>query len=79
MSDAAAGRNLYTAYRQEIQLLPTWTQKAVFGGVILALLFLLPFDLPVISHIPVIRFLGDPEWLRPMALTAGATRSRRWA
>ena len=57
---------LYTAYRQEIQLLPTWTQKAVFA-VFLVVLFLLPFDLPVISDIPVIRFLGDPEWLRPMA------------
>ena len=57
---------LYTAYRQEIQLLPTWTQKAVFA-VFLVVLFLLPFDLPVISDVPVIRFLGDPEWLRPMA------------
>ena len=57
---------LYTAYRQEIQLLPTWTQKIVFA-VFLLVLFLLPFDLPVISDIPVIRFLGDSEWLRPMA------------
>ncbi|MXZ52324.1 MAG: branched-chain amino acid ABC transporter permease [Acidimicrobiaceae bacterium] len=57
---------LYTAYRQEIQLLPTWTQKIVFA-VFLLVLFLLPFDLPVISDIPVVRFLGDPEWLRPMA------------
>ena len=57
---------LYTAYRQEIQLLPTWTQKIVFAA-FLAVLFLLPFDLPVISHVPVIRFLGDAEWLRPMA------------
>ena len=59
--------NLYTAYRQEIQMLPTWTQKTVFA-LFVAVLFLMPFDLPVISHIPVIRFLGDPEWLRPMAL-----------
>ena len=58
--------NLYTAYRQETQIMPTWTQKAVFW-VFLALLFLLPFDLPVISHAPVVRFLGDAEWLRPMA------------
>ena len=57
---------LYTAYRQEIQLLPTWTQKTVFAAFV-AVLVLLPFDLPVIDHIPVIRFLGDPEWLRPMA------------
>ncbi len=48
-------------------MLPTWTQKTVFA-VFLAVLVLLPFDLPVISQIPVVRFLGDPEWLRPMAL-----------
>ena len=59
--------NLYTAYRQETQMLPTWTQKTVFT-LFIAILFLMPFDLPVISHIPVIRFLGDAEWLRPMAL-----------
>ena len=59
--------NLYTAYRQEVQMLPTWTQKTVFG-LFIVVLFLMPFDLPVISQIPVIRFLGDSEWLRPMAL-----------
>ena len=32
------------------------------------MLFLLPFDLPVISHIPLVRFLGDSDWMRPMAL-----------
>ena len=53
---------LYTAYRQEAQMLPTWTQKAVFA-VFIAVLFLMPFDLPVISHIPVVRFLGDSDWL----------------
>ena len=59
--------HLYTAYRQETQMLPTWTQKAVFAA-FLVVLFLLPFELPVISHIPVVRFLGDGDWLRPMAL-----------
>ncbi len=59
--------NLYTAYRQETQILPTWTQKAVFSAFI-AILFLMPFDLPVINQIPLVRFLGDSEWLRPMAL-----------
>ena len=59
--------NLYTAYRQEIRMLPTWTQRSLFA-VFMAVLFLMPFDLPVISHIPVVRFLGDGEWLRPMAL-----------
>ena len=53
---------LYTAYRQEAQMLPTWTQKTVFA-LFMAVLFLLPFDLPVISHIPVVRFLGDGDWL----------------
>lgn len=58
--------NLYTTYRQESQILPTWTQKVVFG-VFLAILFLMPFDLPVINQIPGVRFLGDGEWLRPMS------------
>ena len=53
---------LYTEYRQEAQMLPTWTQKAVFA-LFIAVLFLLPFDLPVVSHIPVVRFLGDGDWL----------------
>ncbi len=58
--------NLYTAYRQETQLLPTWTQKVVFG-VFAVTLLLMPFELPVISHIPMVRFLGDNDWLRPMS------------
>ena len=58
--------NLYTDYRQELQLLPTWTQKLVFG-IFLVVLFLMPFDLPVINQIPAVRFLGDDEWLRPMS------------
>ena len=57
---------LYTAYRQEAQMLPTWTQKVVFT-LFIAVMFLLPFDLPVISHIPVVRFLGDGDWLLIMA------------
>ncbi len=57
---------LYTAYRQEAQMLPTWTQKTVFA-LFMAVLFLLPFDLPVISHIPVVRFLGDGDWLLIMS------------
>lgn len=57
---------LYTGYRQEAQMLPTWTQKAAFA-LFLAVLFLLPFDLPVINHIPVVRFLGDGDWLLIMS------------
>ncbi len=60
--------HLFTDYRQEAQLLPTWTQKAFFA-LFIATLFLLPFELPVISHIPVVRFLGDNEWLLPMSKT----------
>lgn len=59
--------NLYTAYRQELRMLPTWTQRVAFW-LFIAVLFLMPFDLPVINQIPVVRFLGDGEWLRPMAL-----------
>ncbi len=60
--------NLYTNYRQEAQLLPTWTQKAVFAAFV-AVLFLMPFDLPVINQIPLVRFLGDSEWLFPASIT----------
>ena len=55
--------NLYTSYEQETQMLPTWTQKAAMAAFIVVL-FLMPFDLPIISQIPFVRFLGDEEWLR---------------
>ena len=69
--------NLYTSYEQESQLLPTWTQKVLVGAFILVL-FLMPFDVPVVTEpipglgwlpiigdgIPGVRFLGDPEWIR---------------
>ncbi len=58
---------LYTSYEAETQMLPTWTQK-ILMGLLIVVLFLMPFDLPVISQIPVVRFLGDNDWLRPMAL-----------
>ena len=58
--------NLYTSYRQETQLLPTWTQKTAFA-VLAAVLVLMPFDLPVLRSVPVVRFLGDDEWLRAMS------------
>ncbi len=68
---------LYTSYDQEAQMLPTWTQKGLAGALI-AILFLLPFNIPVITDpipglgwvpligdgIPVVRFLGDGEWIR---------------
>ncbi len=59
--------NLYTSYEQESHILPTWTQKTLMA-IFVAVLFLMPFDLPVISHIPFVRFLGDEEWLRIVSL-----------
>lgn len=58
--------NLYTSYEDETQILPTFTKKvmAVLG---IATLFLMPFDLPVINQLPLIRFLGDNSWLRVMS------------
>lgn len=55
--------NLYTSYEQEAEMLPTWTQK-ISMGIFIVVLFLMPFDLPIISQIPMVRFLGDEEWLR---------------
>lgn len=55
--------NLYTSYEQESQILPTWTQKAAMA-IFVVVLFLMPFDLPIISQIPIVRFLGNEEWLR---------------
>lgn len=73
--------NLYTSYEEETQILPTFTKKvmAVIGIIIL---FLIPFDIPVLTGptdlpilrsipiisngIPPLRFLGDNAWLRTM-------------
>lgn len=73
--------NLYTSYEEETQMLPTYTKK-VLAGIAIIVLFLIPFDvplitastdLPVLRNIPVIsngipplRFLGDSSWLRAM-------------
>lgn len=54
---------LFTSYRTEMSILPTWTQRTAMG-VFLAVLVLMPFDLPVISQLPLVRFLGDDVWLR---------------
>lgn len=59
--------NLYTSYEAETLIFPTWTKK-LLAGVAIATVFLLPFSLPVIDQLPLIRFLGDPEWLRPMSM-----------
>src|SRR5918995_4528454 len=55
--------NLHTSYRTETSIFPTWTQK-ILATIGIALLVLLPFNLPVINQIPFIRFLGDADWIR---------------
>lgn len=73
--------NLYNSYEQEVQILPTWTKKSIAAFGIL-ILFLLPFNVPILTGptdipilrsipilgdgIPFLRFLGDDKWLRPM-------------
>lgn len=54
---------LYTSYQAEMSILPTWTQRIALG-VLLLVAVLLPFDLPVINQLPLVRFLGDPDWIR---------------
>ena len=73
--------NMYTSYEDEAQILPTYTKK-VLAAIGILVLFLIPFDIPLITaptdipllrNIPVIsngipplRFLGDSSWLRAM-------------
>jgi branched-chain amino acid transport system permease protein len=55
--------NLHTSYRTETSIFPTWTQK-ILATIGIALLVLLPFHVPVIDQLPLIRFLGDSDWIR---------------
>lgn len=55
--------NLYVSYESESSILPTWTQRIAIV-VLLTIAALMPFSLPVIDQLPLIRFLGDPEWIR---------------
>lgn len=73
--------NLYTSYEEETQILPTFTKK-VMAAIGIIILFLIPFDVPLITGptdlpilrsipvisngIPPLRFLGDSAWLRTM-------------
>lgn len=57
---------LYTSYEKESEIFPSWTQKTAIG-LLLVVLVLMPFDIPIISQIPFIRFLGDSKWLRLVA------------
>lgn len=54
---------LYTSYAGETSLLPTWTQK-VAAASLLVVAVLLPFNLPIINQLPIVRFIGDEDWLR---------------
>ncbi|HEY5875171.1 MAG TPA: branched-chain amino acid ABC transporter permease, partial [Ilumatobacteraceae bacterium] len=54
---------LHTSYASETSMLPTWTQR-IAALLLLAAAILLPFDLPVINQVPLVRFLGDADWLR---------------
>jgi branched-chain amino acid transport system permease protein len=58
--------NFYTSYESESELLPTYTKK-IIAAIAVAIMFLMPFSLPVIDQLPFVRFLGDGNWLRPMA------------
>lgn len=60
--------NLYTSYEGESQIFSTVTQKVV-AALSVIVLFLMPFNLPVINQIPLVRFLGDGEYLRLVSTT----------
>jgi branched-chain amino acid transport system permease protein len=55
--------NLHTNYQSETSILPTWTQR-VFMTLLIAVMVLLPFNLPIINQLPFVRFLGDGDWIR---------------
>ncbi len=55
--------NLYTSYRAETSLLPTWTQRVTMA-IFVAVMVLLPFNLPIINQLPLVRFLSEGDWLR---------------
>jgi branched-chain amino acid transport system permease protein len=54
---------LYTSYQAETAIFPTWTQRVALV-LLLIVAVLLPFSLPVINQLPIIRFIGDPDWIR---------------
>ena len=55
--------SLYTSYEAETRLFPTRVQQVALGVFVLVIL-LMPFDLPVIDQLPVIRFLDENYWLK---------------
>ena len=59
---------LYTSYKADASVLPTWTQR-VGVAVLMLIAVTLPFNLPVFRAIPIVRYLGDGDWIR---ITTGA-------
>jgi branched-chain amino acid transport system permease protein len=53
----------YTSYQAEAAIFPTWTQRVALA-LMLVIAVLLPFSLPVINQLPIVRFIGDPDWIR---------------
>ncbi|MBL78157.1 MAG: branched-chain amino acid ABC transporter permease [Acidimicrobiaceae bacterium] len=66
---------LYTSYEDETRLFPTRAQRVALA-IFLLIVVLMPFDLPVIDQLPVIRFLDENYWLKvvnkAMILAIGA-------
>lgn len=58
--------HLFTSYEGESKIFNTSMQR-LFAGLAIVVLLLIPFDVPVISHVPPFRHLGDPDWLRPVS------------
>ncbi len=54
---------LYTSYRAETSIFPTWTQRTLMT-LLIVLALLLPFELPIVSDLWFVRYLGDPDWIR---------------
>jgi len=54
---------LYVSYESESSILPTNTQR-VMVVLLVAVGALIPFNLPIINQLPIVRFLGDPDWIR---------------
>jgi branched-chain amino acid transport system permease protein len=54
---------LYTSYKTETSIFPTWTQRIAIA-VFLVIAVLVPFSLPIIDQLPIIRFIGDQDWIR---------------
>lgn len=55
--------SLFTSYKAETSVLPTWTQR-VAVALLVVVAVTLPFNLPVFRAIPVARYLGDGDWIR---------------